>query len=147
MPECSDIYVISEKRDLKTVEGFLDKFAPKREESAVEYEVPQYSENLKLMFKSAVELIRYCIKNSSTEHTIYWRALDDNKPEHAMVFYLEDAYVIYGLSTDAMDQKYVKSLLEHMKSYLGSSLAYIAHEASPTAGTLKEFEAQIELHK
>jgi len=45
MPEYSDIYVISDKRDKNTIDLFLEHFLPKREESADEYEVPQYSEN------------------------------------------------------------------------------------------------------
>ena len=49
MPEYSDIYIITEKRDKAIVESFLQHFLPEREESAEEYEIPQYSENPKIL--------------------------------------------------------------------------------------------------
>ena len=147
MPEYSDIYVISDKREKSTVEDFLDHFLPRREESADEYGVPQYSENPEILFDNADALIEYCAKHKNTEHAIYWRALDNKKPEHCMVFYLADGNVIYGLSTDAIDQPYAKRLLEEMKSFLGTDLGYIGHEASPDVSNLKEFKKQMDVHK
>jgi hypothetical protein len=147
MPEYSDIYVISDKRDKNTIDLFLEHFLPKREESADEYEVPQYSENPEVVFNSAFELIDYCAKNKNIEHSIYWRALENRKPEHGMVFFLEDGYVIYGLSTDAIDQPYAKGLLEEMKTLFGTNLGYIGHEASPDVTNLTEFKEQIEVHQ
>jgi len=64
-----------------------------------------------------------------------------------MVFFLEDGQIIYGLSTDASFTEYAKKLLEELKLFLGSKLGYIGHEASPDVTDLREFEAQIELHK
>lgn len=147
MPEYSDVYVISDKRDKNTIELYLDRFLPRREESADEYEVPQYSENIEVVFNTANELIEYCAKNKNTEHSIYWRAVDNGKPEHSMVFFLEDGYVIFGLSTDAIDQPYANRLLGEMKDFFGTDLGYIGHEASPDVNNLAEFKVQIETHK
>jgi hypothetical protein len=147
VPEYSDIYVISNKRDALSVESFLECFLPQREESAEEYEVPQYSNTPTVTFTSAFELMAFCAKKQSESYVVYWRALNEMKPEHGMVFYLRDGNVIYGLSTDAAEQNYARKLLQELKAFLGSSLGYIAHEASPDADCLEEFETQVELHK
>ena len=70
MPEYSDIYIISEKRDRSVIENFLDRFLPQREESADEYEIPQYSDNPESIFTEASDLIEYCAKNRGMEHSI-----------------------------------------------------------------------------
>ena len=147
MPEYSDIYVISDKRDENTVEGFLDQFLLEREESADEYEVPRFLEFPDIVFSKAFELVKYCSTNKNVEHSIYWRALNEKKPEHGMVFYLKDGNVIYGLSTDASNSSYAQDLLLQLQKYLGSSLGYIGHEASPDVENLNGFKQAIESHK
>ncbi len=147
MPEYSDIYVISDKRDEKTVENFLNGFLPEREESADEYEVPQFSASPDIVYSKAEDLVRYCSSNQSAEYAVYWRAVNQRKPEHGMVFYLKDGHVIYGLSTDASDDAFAQKLLIKLKEHLGSELGYIGHEASPDAGDLKEFMRVMESHQ
>lgn len=147
MPEYLDIYVISDIRDENKVEAFLDFFFPEREESADEYEVPQFSESPDVVYSKAEDLVKYCSANENTEHAIYWRALNQRKPEHGMVFYLKDGHVIYGLSTDASDSFFAKELLVKLKANLGSNLGYIGHEASPYAENLNEFKQAIERHR
>jgi hypothetical protein len=147
MPEYSDIYVISEKRDSETVTKFLNHFLPEREESADEYEIPQYSDSPELILTKANELVEYCCNNKSTEHAIYWRGLNQRKPEHGMIFYLQDGNVIYGLSTDASDSKFANELLLNLKEHVGTNLGYIGHEASPDVDDLNEFKQQIAIHK
>ena len=146
MPEYSDIYVISEKRDSRTIDAFLDRFLAKREESADEYEYPQYADNPETVFRNVSEIIAKCIENKTAEYGIYWRATENAEPEHAMVFFLSDGHVIYGLSTDASHQSYAKQLLSELKDLLGSQLGYIGHEASPDVTNLHEFKLQIEAH-
>lgn len=147
MPEYSDIYVISEKRDRKTIEAFLNNFLPEREESADEYEVPQYSDNPELMFSEARELIEYCEDHKNIEHAIYWRASGNSKPEHGMVFYLSDGFVVYGLSTDASNQQYAAQLLVELKKYFNTTHGYIGHEASPDVDSYSEFLEQEVAHQ
>lgn len=147
MPSYSDIYVISEKRDLKTINEFLNEFLPARDEAADEYEFPQYSDNPEIIFRSAEEALRKSIDDCELDYRIYWRALNEAKPEHAMVFFLSDGYVIYGLSTDDAYPEYAADLLSKMKSFLGSTLGYIGHEASPDAENIEEFKREIDVHK
>ena len=147
MPEYSDVYVITEKRDRTTVESFLQHFLPEREESAEEYEIPQYSENPKIIFEKDHELIKYCELNKDVEHSIYWRATGGRKPEHGMLFFLKDGNAIYGLSTDAENTQYAKALLEELKAYFGSQHGYIGHEASPNVNNYVEFLEQEKIHE
>jgi hypothetical protein len=147
MPSYSDIYVISEKRDRKTVEDFLDKFLPDRDEAADEYEFPQYADKPEEILSTAEEAMTKAIKNRELDYRIYWRALNEAKPEHAMIFFLADGYVIYGLSTDDAYPKYASELLSEMKLFLGSNLGYIGHEASPDAENLEQFKREIDVHQ
>lgn len=147
MPEYSDIYIITGKRDRATVEKFLQHFLPQREESADEYTVPQYSDNPEIIFNKAYELVEHCEINSNVDHSIYWRARGGRKPEHGMVFYLEDGNAIYGLSTDAENHRYAKSLLHEMKTFFNVSHGYIGHEASPDVKNYTEFLEQEKKHE
>jgi len=61
MPSYSDIYVISDKRNFETIEGFLNEFLPLREESADEYEFPKYADNPETIYREVNELLGKCI--------------------------------------------------------------------------------------
>ncbi len=147
MPSYSDIYVISEKRGRKDIEEFLNEFLPCRDETADEYEFPQYSDDPDIIYSKADDALAKCVTEQQLDYRIYWRALENAKPEHAMVFFLEDGNVIYGLSTDDAYPEYAAELLLKMKSFLDSSLGYIGHEASPDAENLEEFKGQISVHQ
>ena len=147
MPSYSDIYVISEKRDRKTIEGFLNEFLPARDETADEYELPQYSDNPEVTFCTAEDALVKSINDRELDYRIYWSALNEAKPEHAMVFFLADGYVIFGLSTDDAYPEYASDLLSKMKLFLGSSLGYIGHEASPDADNVEQFKREIDVHQ
>jgi hypothetical protein len=131
MPEYADIYVLSKTRTPTAIIAFLDTFAAKREEAADEYEVPQYSNSPKIVFRRAAELIDYCCVNPREVHSIYWRAMDGEKPEHAMVFFLSDEHVVYGVSTDAADERLAHVFLARMKQHFGSEDALLCYEACP----------------
>lgn len=147
MPSYSDIYVISEKRNSGTIENFLNEFLPIREETADEYEFPQYADNPEIVYRKIDETLGKCIAERNTDYGIYWQALEGKKPEHAMVFFLEDGNVIYGLSTDDAYPEYAAELLQKMKILLNSSLGYVGHEASPDSSNIEEFKVQINAHK
>jgi len=147
MPSYSDIYVISEKRDRETVEEFLNEFLPVRDETADEYEFPQYSDSAEVIFHTAEEAVGKCIDERDLDYRIYWRALSEAKPEHAMVFFLADGNVIYGVSTDDAYPEYASELLLKLKSFFGSSLGYIGHEASPDAENIEQFKREMGVHQ
>jgi hypothetical protein len=147
MPSYSDIYVISNSRESGNIERFLNRFLPEREESADEYEFPQYSDHPENVYQTANELLERCYSETGIEYVLYWRAVGARKPEHAMVFFLKDDNLVYGLSTDDAYPEYATELLKEMKSFLNSNLGYIGYEASPDVANLEEFKRQINAHK
>jgi len=139
MPEYSDIYVISNNRSIESINKYLDHFLPNREESAIEYVYPQFSEKPELITTHVSEILELCVENSNVEYSVYWRSIGGTKPGHAMVFFLNDGYIIFGLSTDASDEVFAKSLLEKLKVFLDSSHGYMTWEAAPDVSNYNEF--------
>lgn len=135
----ADIYVIKKSRSKKLGEDFLNHFLPNREESAFEYEIPQYSDDPKILFNKAYDLMEYLEKNISDNHTIYWRNLDSNNTNrHGMIFYTTDGYMIFGISVD-VDPENEAECLSEMKDFLQSDGGYITYECPPET-TFEEFE-------
>jgi hypothetical protein len=139
LPEYSDIYVISDRRNISDIYSFLDRFLPDREESADEYEVHDGINGITLSFTHDNEVIKYCCSHSHVDHRIYWRNSMNSKPEHANVFFLNDSYVIYGLATDAENKGYAKDLFDSLKIFLNSRIGYIGNESSPNSVSYDEF--------
>jgi hypothetical protein len=83
----ADCYILSNNRNKTFILNFLENFLPIREESADEYEVPQYGEKTDMIFSSALELIDFLIKNPQESYAIYWRNLDKSDLSHAMCFF------------------------------------------------------------
>lgn len=131
MPEYADIYVLSRARTRPAIEAFLQAFVPEREEGADEYEVPQYSNSPTVVFKKADELIDHCCCRLREAHAIYWRAVGGRKPEHAMVFFLQDEHIIFGVSTDAIDEAFSHTLLQRLKKHFSTEEALLRYEECP----------------
>ena len=146
MPEYSDIYVISSKRDAKTINAFLNEFVPENKQSADDFNIPQFSENPTKTFTNVQQLLTFLDDKPNIEYSIYWSSTNNSKPEHAMLFYLKDGNVIYGLSTDASDSEFANELLNKLKIFLKSELGYIAWEACPNVDDLDGFIQQIDIY-
>ena len=140
MPSCFDVYAISNRRDPNSIEMFLNEFLPLREESADQYEFPQYSETSEATYTDAQSLIAKCCVQKTSEHGLYWRSLNDENPAHAMIFFLRDGHVIYGVSMKDHNLEFARETLYKMKLKLGSKIGYIDWEAPPTASDLEEFK-------
>ena len=138
MPGYADIYTLSTKRTAEFVKAFVDHFLPEYEESAVEYEIPQYADQPEIMFYTAPDLIEYCCTHLSAVQTIYWHNTTLMRPEHAMVFFLSDGHVVFGLSTDMDDEDEVQRLFNELQSFVGSTIAYVTYEEVPGL-TAEEF--------
>jgi len=55
-----DVYALPPARTAGAVERFLARFAPARDPSADEYEVPQYADPPAAVFRTAAELVAHC---------------------------------------------------------------------------------------
>jgi len=147
MASCFDIYVISTRRNVEAIENFLNEFLPKREALASEYEFPRWAEDPEVIYNEAGEVLIVCCKKLDAEYGLYWRSTKGEKPKYAMIFFLRDGHIIFGLSTDDAYPDYAATLLTKMKKYLGSEYGYICHECPPDVSCLGEFREQIEIHR
>lgn len=138
----ADCYVLSETRTSAFIFSFLDRFLPNRQESADEYEVPQYSDTPKVLFKTAVELIDYLTINKHEVHTIYWSNVDKADVKGAMCFFTNTGQLIIGIYCDTMypDTTIEDKVLADLKSFCGNSNGYITYEEPATHDTTKFLE-------
>ena len=133
MPGYFDVYVMAWERTTGVANRFLDKFVPKREQSAVDYEFPQHSEQPTTVIQSASEAIRHCEAHPDAAQSFYFRNLGEG-PAHGMLFFTADKGLILGLSVDEHEDEWLLRLKEHACSDVG----YIAFEVPP-APTAAEF--------
>ena len=129
MPEYADIYALASERTERAITEFLDHFLPGRVESADEYEIPQYSSSPTIVYTKASDLIRHCCDNSNEVHTVYWRS--DIQPEHAMVFFLGDGGLIFGVSTPAEDHQRVDLVADNLGRFLNTEEVIVTYEDLP----------------
>lgn len=133
MPEYADIYALASKRSGQAITEFLDHFLPERVESADEYEIPQYSDAPTTVFTKASNLIRYCCDNPIEVHAVYWRS--ENQPEHAMVFFLGDGGLIFGVSTPAEVHQRVDLVADELGRFLNTEEVIVTYEDLPPEST------------
>ena len=145
MPGYADIYVLAKDRSVQSVEQFLDTFLPKRAHSAMEYELPQYSDTPEDVYPTPLPVLQRCASDPSLEYLFYWRAINHSKIEHAMVIFLNDGKVVYGVSTAASDKDFVMMTFDQMQAYLGTTLGFISYEHCPDFTTLAEFKAHVKI--
>ena len=138
MPEYADIYVLGRKRSLDAIIGFLDHFLPSRCESADDYEVPQYANLPRIVFKTADELIAYCCQNPKETHAIYWQS--ETRDEHAMVFFLKDGGLIFGISTPADNHSKVDAVADDLGRFFATDEVIVTYEDLPP-GSVDDFRS------
>ena len=139
MPAYADIYVLSSDRTVACAVRFLDRFLPRRAQTADEFEIPQYAETPDVVHPNALPVMERCCREHSLPYNLYWRALDGRKPGYAMILYLVDGTVVYGLSTEEDDGALALRLLQEIQAFLSSSEGFIGHEATPSFDTAEQF--------
>ncbi|WP_040252236.1 hypothetical protein [Psychroserpens mesophilus] len=133
----ADIYVFKETRSKNLVNDFLNHFIPLREESADEYQIPQYSDNPTREFKNANEIMTFLESNNEYSQSIYWKNTDENsRNKHGMVFYTNDGFLIFGISRNAdMSGNLLTDneddCLKQMKEFFKTEFGYIDYENPP----------------
>ena len=142
MPEYADIYSLFRRRDRTTIDSFLHRFMPTREEATDEYGIPPLASTPAVAFHSASELLDYCCERPEQEHGVYWRSIGGVRPEHGMVFFHTDGSMVLGLSTDSADQDLVDRLCGELGSMGDAVASYITHEDLPPS-TATEFIALV----
>ena len=138
----ADCYVLTDSRTKEFINAFLDKFLPDRQESADEYEIPQYSNNPTVISKTADKLIELLERNKNEIHTIYWRNNSKTTVQNAMCFFTDDGQVIVGLScqTKYPDTSIEDSYLKDLKNFCKSERGYVTYEENATHNTTEFLE-------
>src|SRR5438094_9095997 len=96
----ADCYVLTNKRNRNFIFSFLNHFLPNRQEYGHLFEIPQFSENPTIVFKTADELIDYLVENKHEIHAIYWYNKEESKLRGAMCLFTSDGQVILGLTCE-----------------------------------------------
>ena len=133
VPGFHDVYVLARDRTAATAQRFLSAFAPHREQSAVDYCFPQYSERPSTILTSADDAIRRCESHPFESQSLYFRNLGSGA-KHAMLFFTADGGLVLGLSVEVEPDEMFLKLREHARSETG----YIDFEA-PAPNTVVEF--------
>jgi hypothetical protein len=141
--ECADVYVLSARRSADAIDSFLAAFAPARELQGGEFPVPMFDDDSPLVFHSVEPLVEYCCAHPEVPYSLYWRALGEAEIAFAMVFFLEDGQVIYGLSTPELQAKGIKRLLDRLADHVGSNESLVLSE-QPPPDTAIEFRRAID---
>jgi hypothetical protein len=138
MPGYFDIYVLAPDRSATTASRFLLEFAPRRQQSAAEYEFPQFSDRPTTVLLTAQEAIRYCIEHPSEPQSLYFRNLAD-RPAHVMLFFTADQGLIFGLS---VEQAEAEDRFRRLCDWAGTQIGYVTFEEPPPA-TANEFRQMV----
>lgn len=142
----ADIYLIKKSRSFDLAIDFLNHFVPNRKESSDEYTIPQYDDKPKFEFDSVKEIMLFLEKNIFYYQGIYWQNIEDsNLNKHAMIFYLEDGYTVFGISIEAKEngeKKNEEKCLQEMVNFFNSKEAYITYEDLPGTSYL-DFKKKI----
>jgi hypothetical protein len=145
MPQYADIYIAVKTRSKEKAIEFLNYFLPDREESADEYEFPQYERKDEYEFENVLELMSFLEENTNSEYNIYWRNTDEQNPNrHGMLFYTKDEAIIFGISRNAdingpQNSENEDICLKKMKAYFKTNIGYIAYEDEVAHETYEEF--------
>ncbi len=139
MPPFIDCYVLVQGRSKGLVDKFLDHFLPHRRETASEYELPQYADSPRVVYKTADELLLAVEDQPAECHAIYWANTDPGRLRRAIVAPTNDGATVYGLSIDDEDddgRAMAAVCLEKMLALLGRTCpAFFAWEEVPPKST------------
>ncbi len=138
----ADCYVLSDKRTSTFIKSFLDNFLPNRQESAEDYVIPMHSDEPKIVFNTAIELIDYLTINTNEEHTVYWSNKDEADIKGAMCFFTNNGQVILGIYCDTMfpNTTIEDKVFEALKNFCGSSNGFITYEEAAPHDTTQFLE-------
>jgi hypothetical protein len=129
LSELADIYALGRERRPEAIARFVEHFRISPMDSAEGYAVPRFSEAPRTVFERADELIAYCCESPTEAYSLYSsRATDGGR---AMIFFLEDGGLIYGLSTPAENPSRVDALASELERFLETEEVIVTYETLP----------------
>ena len=141
-----DVYVLCSERTEALAERFLAEWAPNRTPTAVEYEIPQYSDTYTHLFEDAGDLIRFLESNAAETQAVYWESGRDDEIERVMVFFTSDGGMVAGLSISDWDRprEEIARIFFALAGSVGARFGYVTAEEAPVYETQKAFRAECE---
>jgi hypothetical protein len=127
----TDIYMLSKRRSAQSVLDFLNAFCPMCEESATEYEFPQYSEAPVEVFNQVTELMHRLEQDHAEAYLLYWDCLDSGVVKNAIASFTQDGGLILGLSVNEDKFERIADWLERMNAITNGQYGYATFEEPP----------------
>lgn len=133
-PASIDAYVLCPSRDAGAIERFLRTWAGDLDEVADRYELPQYSDAPRAVYRRARDLIGALVADPGEAHAIYWRNPGGGEVRRAMLYFTDDGGLIAGLSVQGDGA----ATLGALGKSVGAAVGYLTSE-DPPAGTVEDF--------
>jgi len=138
MGEYADIYAIVDERTVKSINALLDEFLPERQVWEEEWSIREYPYEPFKLFTDVDEVLRYCCEYKHVTQYVRWRHIRTHVPQFAVVNFLIDGHVIFGVSTPSEHLHRVKEISRQLAEFSADSRVILAYETSPP-NTVKEF--------
>ena len=141
----ADCYVLSDNRTEKFIFEFLNHFIPERNESASEYEFPQYEDETEFIFQNDNQIIKFLSSKPNVEYSIYWNNKRNEDLKGAMIFFTSDKKIILGLFCNTLknNTKIEDEYFQKLKFFTESKYGYITYEQVPEMDTGKFLEIAV----
>ncbi len=133
-----DLYVLTSERSTAVAKQFINNWLVDFNESASEYEFPQYSVKPTVIFSSVVELIEKLIANPNEPHSIYWSNPKQETLRSGMLFFTNDGAMIAGVTLAEDDVLEIAHYLQELGKTVGGQFGYTTFEEPPPE-TIGEF--------
>lgn len=141
----ADCYVLTNKRTKEFISSFLDKYLPNRQEYTDTYEVPQFSQQPTVVFKTADELIQYLEHHINEVHGIYWYNKVEEIIRGTMCLFTSDGQVILGIFCESLypDSSIEEGFFADLKKFCDSTIGLIEYK-TPAAKDIGDFLRRVE---
>ena len=138
-----DVYVIVANKSKEVTDRFLGNWLSDFQETADEYEYPQYEDNSKILFKDAKKLISYLLNMPGSSYSLYWNNKNlKGEVANGMLFFNQDGSLILGISVIVEDSLKLKIYLEELGKEFGADYGFVNVE-NPPPESLKEFISEL----
>jgi hypothetical protein len=139
--ESLDLYALAGERSHRVMRRFRDRWLTGFEESADEYEFPQYAVRPDAVYGSPWQLIDRLLAEPTQPHSLYWRNPRPGHVLHAMLFFTTDGGLIAGLTVTTEDPGLTATTLRRLAKSVDARYGYSAWE-QPPPDSASEFEAK-----
>jgi hypothetical protein len=132
------VYVLAPARSMANVTAFRERWLEGFEQSADEYEFPQYAASPDHVHASPWPLIDELLRETDEPHALYWHNPRAGEVGNAMLFFTSDGAMIAGLTVHDEEPISVARYLGALGDTLHADYGYVVWE-EPPPDTREEF--------